>query len=212
MTDARAAIVAAARRLDAAGFVPTKSGNLSVRTARGFWITPSGLPYAAMGPADCVECGTDGATLAGNRRPSSEWRLHAAIYAARADLAAIVHTHSPMATALSCARRRIPPFHYMIALAGGTEVPCAPYAAFGTQTLADSAAAALGSGLRACLLANHGVVACGPTLSAAEALAGEVENLARQYLALLSAGLEPAHLSPEETAEVAARFSDYRRL
>lgn len=212
MNGAREELVAAARRLDAAGFVPTKSGNLSVRTARGFWITPSGLPYAAMGPGDCVECGPGGDTLAGHRRPSSEWRLHAAIYAARADVAAVVHTHSPMATALSCARRPIPPFHYMIALAGGAEVPCAPYATFGTQALADSAAAALGPGLRACLLANHGAVACGATLAGAEALAGEVENLARQHLALLAAGLAPAHLSPEEMAEVAAQFSDYTRL
>ncbi len=117
-----------------------------------------------------------------------------------------------MATALSCARRPIPPFHYMIALAGGAEVPCAPYATFGTQALADSAAAALGGNLRACLLANHGAVACGATLAAAEALAGEVENLARQYLALLAAGLAPAHLSPTEMAEVTAQFSDYRRL
>jgi L-fuculose-phosphate aldolase len=212
MTDPRAGIVAAARRLDAAGFVPTKSGNLSVRTGSGFWITPSGLPYAATQPGDCVECGPDGATLSGDRRPSSEWRLHAAIYAARPDLAAVVHTHSPMATALSCARRPIPPFHYMIALAGGAEIPCAPYATFGTQALADSAVAALGPHLRACLLANHGVVAAGADLAAAEALAGEVENLARQYLALLAGGLEPAHLSPAEMAEVKAQFSDYRRL
>lgn len=210
--DPREAIVAAARRLDAAGFVPTKSGNLSVRTPRGFWITPSGLPYAAMEAGDCVECAPDGAALAGNRRPSSEWRLHAAIYAARQDVAAVVHTHSPMATALSCARLGIPPFHYMIALAGGAEVPCAPYATFGTQELADGAAAALGEHLRACLLANHGVVACGATLAAAEALAGEVENLARQYLALRAAGLAPAHLSPAEMAEVKAQFSGYGRV
>ncbi len=211
-SDPRVAIVAAARRLDAAGFMPTKSGNLSVRTPRGFWVTPSGLPYAAMQPRDCVECATGGATLAGHRRPSSEWRLHAAIYAARADLSAIVHTHSPMATALSCARQPIPPMHYMIALVGGAEVPCAPYATFGTEALAEGAAAALHAGLRACLLANHGVVATGACLDSAEALAGEVENLARQYLALRAAGLAPAQLSPTEMAEVKGQFTDYQRL
>ncbi|MCX7932502.1 MAG: class II aldolase/adducin family protein, partial [Rhodovarius sp.] len=100
-----AALIAAARALDAAGFMPGKSGNLSLRTGRGFLITPAGLPYAEMTAEDLVELAPDGRVLAGQRRPSSEWRLHAAIYAARPDAAAVVHTHSPHATALSCARR-----------------------------------------------------------------------------------------------------------
>jgi L-fuculose-phosphate aldolase len=208
----REALVAAARRLDAAGFMPTKSGNLSIRTMEGFWITPSGLPYAAMRAEDCVECDFEGRVLAGHHRPSSEWRLHAAILSRRPEAMAVVHTHSPMATALACARQEIPPFHYMIALAGGARIPCAPYAAFGTQELADGAAETLGDTLRATLLANHGTVALGATLAAAEALAGEVENLARQYLALRAAGLSPVHLSPAEMAEVELRFSSYGSL
>ncbi len=207
----REEIVGAARALDALGFMPGKSGNVSCRTPGGFLITPSGLPYAGMGPGDLVEVAADGAVLDGaRRRPSSEWRLHAAVYAARPEAAAVVHTHSPMATALSCAREGIPPFHYMIALAGGTDVRCAPYATFGTEALAANCVAAL-KGRRAALLANHGVVAFGASLAAARALAEEVENLARQYLALRAAGLAPVLLTAAEMDEVAAGFADYAR-
>lgn len=205
-----AALVAAAQALDAAGFMPGKSGNLSLRTPRGLLITPAGLPYAATMPDDLVETALDGAVLSGQRRASSEWRLHAAIYAARPDAHAIVHTHSPHATALSCARRAIPPIHYMITLGGGADIPCAAHATFGTEALADAAVAAL-AGRRACLLANHGVVAVGATLAGAEALAREVENLARQYLLLLAAGVAPVLLDEAALAEAAAQFRGYGR-
>jgi L-fuculose-phosphate aldolase len=206
----RDGIVRAARALDALGFMPGKSGNVSCRTPGGFLITPSGLPYAEMGPGDLVEVAADGVVLSSDRRPSSEWRLHAAVYAAWPEAAAVVHTHSPMATALSCAREGIPPFHYMIALAGGHDVRCAPYATFGTQALAANCVAAL-EGRRAALLANHGVVAFGASLAAARALAEEVENLARQYLALRAAGLAPVLLTAAEMEEVARGFADYAR-
>jgi L-fuculose-phosphate aldolase len=206
----RADLLAAAGALDAAGHMPQKSGNLSLRTARGFVITPSGLPYAAMTEADLVECAADGAPLSPGR-PSSEWRLHAAIYAARADAQAVVHTHAPRATALSCARRGIPPIHYMITLAGGTAIPCAAHATFGTAALAQACIASLGTVLRATLLANHGVVALGTTLAGAVALAREVENLAGQYLDLLAAGLDPVLLEDSELAEAAAQLKGYGR-
>jgi L-fuculose-phosphate aldolase len=212
MTD-RAALVEAARALDAAGFMPQKSGNLSLRTPRGFVITPSGLPYAAMMEADLVECAPDG-TARGQGRPSSEWRLHAAIYAARSDAMAVVHTHSPRATALSCARQGIPPIHYMITLAGAggrLGIPCAAHATFGTEELAQACITALGDELRAVLLANHGVVALGATLAGAVALAREVENLAGQYLDLLAARLDPVLLSEAELAAAAAQLQDYGR-
>jgi L-fuculose-phosphate aldolase len=205
-----AALIAAARALDADGFMPSKSGNLSVRTERGFLITPSGLPYAATTEADLVEVGGNGAVVAGHRRPSSEWQLHAAIYAARPDAKAIVHTHSPRATALSCARVEIPPLHYMIALAGGSRIPCATYATFGTAALADACVAAL-AGLKATLLANHGVVTCAGSLAGAVTLAREVENLAGEYLALRAAGLAPVLLTEAEMAEVHAGFGNYGR-
>ena len=207
--DLRAAIVAASRALDAAGMMPNKSGNLSCRTDAGFLVTPSGVPYAELTPPQVVAIAYDGTTEPGASRPSSEWRMHAAIYAARPDAHAIVHTHSPQATALACAGLGLPAFHYMIALAGG-EVRCVPYATFGTAELAERALEGL-AGRRAVLLANHGVVAIGPTLDAARAVAIEVENMAGQYLALKAAGLEPRVLPPEELERVMRKFGDYGR-
>ena len=205
------AIVVAAQRLDAAGMMPSKSGNLSVRHGAGFLITPAALPYAAMTPADIVAAAADGTALPGApHRPSSEVRLHAAIYAARPEVGAVVHTHSPRATALSCARAGIPPFHYMVLLAGGP-IRCAEHATFGTEALARNGVAALAD-RRAVLLANHGAVACGTTLAAALTLALEVENLAGQYLDLLAAGLKPVRLKKRELAEAAAQFADYGRV
>lgn len=206
-----AAVVRTAQALDAAGFCPSKSGNVSVRHGERVLITPSGLPYAAMLPDDIVEIDLDGRRTGGSeRKASSEWPFHSAIYKARPDAAAIVHTHSPYATALSCARRDIPAFHYMIALAGGADIRCADYATFGTQALADNAVAAL-EGRRAVLLANHGVITIGQTLEGAQTLAGEVENLARQYLALLGAGLDPVILDGPEMERVTAQFKGYGR-
>ncbi|MBX6743730.1 MAG: class II aldolase/adducin family protein [Acetobacteraceae bacterium] len=209
--DTGAEIIAAARALDALGFMPSKSGNLSCRTPRGFLITPAGLPYAETAPEDLVEVAPDGAVLAGRRRPSSEWRLHAAIYAARPEAGAVVHTHSPFATALSCARQGIPPFHYMIALAGGRDIRCSAYATFGTAALAAAAVQAL-DGRKAALLANHGVIALGASLAGARTLAVEVENLARQYLALRAGGIAPVLLTEAELEAVFAQFGDYGRL
>ncbi len=201
-------LLAAARRLDAAGFMPSKSGNLSIRDGDGFVVTPAALPYAETTEADLVRVAADG-TAMGRQRPSSEWQLHAAIYAARPEVGAVVHTHSPRATALSCARRGIPPFHYMVLMAGA-DVRCADHATFGTPALAQNCVAGL-EGRRAVLLANHGAVAVGATLPAAVTLAFEVENLAGQYLDLLAAGLQPVLLNARELAEAAAQFAGYGR-
>ena len=206
----RAQIIAVAQDLDGAGLVPNKSGNVSCRTPRGFLVTPAGVPYRDLLPGDIVEVPLQGAPDASGPRPSSEWRMHAAIYAHRSDAAAIVHTHSPQATALACAGRGIPPFHYMIALAGG-DIRCMPYATFGTAELAETAVRGL-EGRRATLLGNHGVIATGSSLKEAHAVAVEVENLAREYLAMLSAGLAPRLLDDEELARVIDKFSDYGRL
>ena len=206
----RTEIIAVAQALDAAGLVPNKSGNVSCRSANGFLITPAGVPYRELVPADIVESSLTGAAEAHARRPSSEWRMHAAIYADRPDAAAIVHTHSPKATALACAGRGIPPFHYMIALAGG-EIRCMPYATFGTAELAATAVQGL-EGRRATLLANHGVIAIGSSLGEAHAVALEVENLAGEYLALLAADLEPRLLDDAELQRVIDKFADYGRL
>ena len=207
---AREDIIAVAQALDDAGLVPNKSGNVSCRSAGGFLITPAGVPYSDLVPAGIVELPVHGAPGPSGPRPSSEWRMHAAIYAARPDVAAVVHTHSPRATALACAGRGIPPFHYMIALAGG-DVRCMPYATFGTAELAAAAVHGL-DGRRATLLSNHGVLAVGASLRAAHSVALEVENLAVQYLAMLAAGLAPVLLGEEELRRVIDKFSDYGRL
>jgi L-fuculose-phosphate aldolase len=207
----RAQIVRVAQAMDEAGFCPSKSGNVSARWGAGMIITPSGLPYKATTPADLVEIGFDGAVRAGERRPSSEWPFHAAIYQARPDAQAIVHTHSPKATALACARRGIPAFHYMVAYCGGKDIRCADYATFGTADLAKNAVAGL-EGRKAVLLANHGVIALGATLDGAYAIAAEVENLAGQYLALLAAGLEPVVLDDAEMARVGEKFAGYGKV
>jgi len=150
-----------------------------------------------------------GRVLAGRREPSSEWRLHARMLAARPDVEAALHLHPPYATSLACLRRPIPPFHYMVAVGGGTDIPVAPYATFGTEELVDHVAAAL-EDRYACLMANHGLVVLGLDPADALARAVEVEALARQYLQALSVG-EPELLSDEEMEVVLERFRRYGR-
>ena len=210
--EARAATVAAVRRMDALGMNRGSSGNVSLRWAcdgrDGMLVTPTGVGAADLQGADLVWRGADG-TLDGAWQPSSEWPLHAAVYAARADLQAIVHAHAVHATALACLRRPLPAFHYMVALAGGDDVPLVPYHLFGSDALGAAAAAAL-CHRDACLLANHGLLAAGSALDRALALAQEVEALAEVYLKALAVG-EPALLSAAEMAEVHARFAGYGR-
>lgn len=207
----RQEIVEIAQALDRAGFCPSKSGNVSARFEAGLLITPSGLPYAKTKPEDLIHLSLDGTALSGERKPSSEWPFHVEIYKARPDAQAIVHTHSPRATALSCARRGIPAFHYMIALCGGADVRCADYATFGSPELAANAVRAL-DGRKAVLLANHGVIALGATLAGAHTIVAEVENLAGQYLDLLASGLEPVILDAAEMERVSARFAGYGKV
>jgi len=206
----REAVVATARAMNALGINRGKSGNVSARLRTeefdGFLVTPTGLPYAATAPADVVAMSLDG-SIFGTRAPSSEWRFHRDIYRSRPDVQAVVHTHAPFATTLACLERRIPAFHYMIAVAGGIGIRCAPYATFGTQALSDHALAAL-EDRRACLLAHHGMIAVGTDLDAALALAVEVETLAQMYWQALQVG-EPALLGREEMETVLAKFSTY---
>ena len=202
----RLAVVATAREMNALGINRGKSGNVSARTREGFLVTPSALPYDRTEPGDVVFVTSDGAPH-GRRRPSSEWRFHRDIYATRADVSAIVHTHSPFATTLACLDRSIPAFHYMVAVAGGSDVRCAPYATFGSDALAQHAVAALDARL-ACLLSHHGMIALGRDVPAALALAVDVEALAEIYCEALQLG-EPALLDAEEMARVAERFRGY---
>ena len=205
--DLRHTIVATAREMNALGINRGKSGNVSARIEGGFLVTPSALPYDETDAEDIVSIDAAGKAT-GRRRPSSEWRFHHDIYAARPEVNAIVHTHSPFATTLACLDLGIPAFHYMIAMAGGNDIRCAPYATFGTQELSDHAVKAL-EGRKACLLAHHGQIATGETLKAALALAVEVETLAEMYWRTVQVG-EPRILDATEMAEVIARFATYR--
>ncbi len=182
------------------------SGNVSARFDGGFLVTPSGVPSAEVRPEQVVFVEMDG-TWQGNLRPSSEWRFHRDLYAARPEVGAVVHVHSPFAVSMACLRRGIPPFNYMIAAAGGKTIPCADYATFGTQALSDNILAAMGD-LRACLMANHGQVAVGRDLPQALAVAIEVEALCEQYWRACQLG-EPVLLTDAEMDEAISAFSGY---
>ena len=204
----REAVLATARAINRLGINQGTSGNVSARWRGGLLITPSGMDYDALRPADIVPMRLDG-SWTGKLRPSSEWRFHRDILAARADVGAVIHTHGPHATALACLGRGIPAFHYMVAVAGGDSICCAPYATFGTQALSDHALAAL-DGRKACLLANHGMIAVGASLPEALKIALEVETLAAQYWRALQIG-EPVILPPAEMQRVLEQFKSYGR-
>ena len=205
----RVAVVETVRKMNALGINQGTSGNASVRFGDGMLITPSGMAYEAMSPGDVVWMRlSDGEVKArGGLKPSSEWRFHRDILAARPDLNAVVHTHGLAVTTLACLHQDIPAFHYMIAVAGGDSIRCAPYALFGTQELSDAALKAMAD-RKACLLANHGMIACGETLEKALSLAVEVETLADQYWRCLQV-TRPAVLSTAQMADVLEKFKTY---
>lgn len=206
----RQALVATVGRLDALGLNRGSTGNVSARDRvagwGGCWITPTGMGAAGLGVDDLVWLGDDG-SVAGRWQPSSEAPFHRAIYAARADLHAVVHVHSVHATALACLRRPLPAFHYMVAVAGGDDVPCVPYHLFGSDALSQAVAAAFVD-RHACLLANHGLVAGGRSLEHALKVALEIEALCAAYLKALAVG-EPALLDRSQMQAVIERFASY---
>ena len=203
----RTMVLAACRELTRRGLTHGTSGNVSLRCdERRFFVSPSGMDYELLQADDVPLMDLEGRWF-GRHRPSSEWRFHRDILRSRPDVGAIVHTHSPRATALACTGRGIPAFHYMVAVAGGRDIRCAPYHTFGTQELSDAALAALRD-RRACLLANHGVIATGADLASAMRLAGEVENLALQYSVALTLG-EIRVLDDAEMSRVIEKFRTY---
>jgi L-fuculose-phosphate aldolase len=202
----RRAIIAAARRMNELGINQGTSGNISVRWRDGFLVTPSGMEYESLKPADLVFMDMAGRAK-GTRKPSSEWRIHRDILASRPEAGAVLHAHPPHATTLACLGRGIPAFHYMVAMAGGDSIRCAPYATFGTDALSKAALAAL-RGRRACLLANHGMVVFGRDLAHALRIAVEVETLAGQYWRALQIG-RPKLLSKAEMKLNVEKFKTY---
>ncbi len=203
----RKTLIDVCRKMNDTGLNQGTSGNASIRTDGGLLITPSGMDYDVMRPADIVKLSLAGKVLRGHRAPSSEWHFHCRVMAAKPKAAAILHTHSVNATTLACMGRGLPPFHYMIAVGGGRDIRCAPYATFGTEKLADAVIKAL-DGRLACLMANHGMLVLGRDLWDAYKRAVEIETLAAQYLKALAIG-RPNLLTVGEMNVVLEKFKSY---
>ena len=208
-TETRQKIIGFCLEMNASGLNQGTSGNISARHDGAMLITPSGVPYADLEPDAIVRMRLDSDDYAweGDLKPSSEWHFHRAILKAKPEQGAIVHTHSTFATVLSIGRRDIPACHYMIAAFGGATVRCADYATFGTPELSANIIRAM-DGRSACLLANHGMIACGKDLDLAMWSAVELETLARQYYHSLQLG-EPFILDEAEIERVAEKFKSY---
>lgn len=204
----KAKLVYTAQKLATLGLNKGASGNCSIRDARGFVITPSGVDAEVMTADSMVVVKMNGDAEA-NKKPSSEWRFHRDIYQHHSEVNAIIHTHSMFATTVACLHHDVPPFHYMVAMAGGGSIRCAPYALFGTQALSDAAISAL-KDRKACLLANHGMIAMGGSLDEALAVTVEVESLCEQYWRLLQITPTPPLLSDGEMQAVFKQFKGYR--
>jgi len=202
-------------KLNSTNLSPLRSGNISLRGKEGdkdgYLITPSGKKYETLRPEDIVFIGLNEEAEKNDtaNKPSSEWRFHRDIYLNKKDACAIVHAHSPHATAVSSHGKSIPPFHYMIALAGGDDIKCAEYATFGTEELSGNVIKAL-ENRSACLMSNHGQVAFGKNLEDAFELAQEIENICHQYTIALKLG-EPKILSFEEMKKVLNKAKDYKK-
>ena len=213
--DQRNKVIEFSLKLNSTNLSPLRSGNISLRVKEnnedGYLITPSGKKYETLKPEDIIFMGlNDEAEINdSDNKPSSEWRFHRDIYLSKTDAQAIVHAHSPHATAVSSHGKSIPPFHYMIALAGGEDIKCAEYATFGTKELSENVIKAL-TDRSACLMSNHGQVAFGKNLEVAFELAQEIENICQQYIIALKIG-EPKILSFEEMKKVLDKAKNYKK-
>lgn len=205
----RSLIAESGRKLISSGLTKGTSGNISIysREESLMAISPSGMDYFEVQPEDVVVLRLDGSVAEGARKPSSEYHLHSLVYQSRQDVSSVVHTHSTNASVMSVLRRSLPAVHYMLAITGYFEVPCAAYETFGTEELARSAVAAMGRG-KACFLANHGLLTCGASLRQALAVAENVEWISGLYLSALAAGT-PTVLTEEQMQQVLAQFPSY---
>lgn len=204
--DHRREIIANCLKMNSSGLNQGTSGNLSVRWADGLLVTPSGIAYDQLQPEDIVYMKLDGSydhPLA----PSSEWRFHRDTYVAKPEVNAVVHAHPTHCTALAIRGMEIPAVHYMIAIAGGPNIRCAGYHTYGTHELSVAAIEAM-KDRTCCLLANHGMIATGPSMAKAMWLAIEMETLARQYIMALQLG-GPNILPDAEIARVVDKFKNY---
>jgi L-fuculose-phosphate aldolase len=202
----RQQLIDTALAMNTRGLNQGSSGNLSARYEDGFLITPSAMDYAGLSTKDIVWMDFEGNTQ-GVRKPSSEWRFHAAIYQHRAEANAVLHAHPVSCSTLACLNKGIPAFHYMVAIAGGKDIRCADYATFGTPELSAFVIKALHE-RKACLMAHHGLTCFERDLPRALALAIEVEHLATVYGRILAIG-EAEVLTDSEMKKVLDKFSNY---
>jgi L-fuculose-phosphate aldolase len=203
----RGDIVRVSHQMALRGLNKGTSGNVSARCSGGMLVTPSGVTPDHITPANIVFIDAEGTPEPGAPKPSSEWRMHAGLYARRADVNAVVHCHSRHATILACVGRPIPSFHYMVGVSGKFVIPVAPYQTFGTAELAAGVVDVLDGGY-ACLMANHGQIAAAVSLDKALAIAEEVEEQAAVYWGTLAIG-GPNLLDERQMAEVFVQFKDY---
>ena len=209
MKNLRTEIIKYSKMLNSQKLSALRSGNISARYNNGFLITPSGKKYSSLKNKDIVFVSLDGLFDKKKGIPSSEWKFHQDVYLNKKDAKAIVHAHSTNATAVSTHKKGIPPFHYMVAMAGGHDIKCAKYATFGTRDLSKNILKAL-KGRKACLIANHGQIAFEDNLSKAFELAEEVENISLQYITSLKLG-KPKILSLNEMKKVLSKAKNYKR-
>ena len=209
MKNLRTEIIKYSKMLNSQKLSALRSGNISVRYKKGFLVTPSGKKYSSLRNKDIVFISLDGLFDKKKGIPSSEWKFHQDIYLNKKDAKAIVHAHSTNATAISTHKKGIPPFHYMVAMAGGHDIKCAKYATFGTRDLSKNILVAL-KGRKACLIANHGQIAFEDDLSKAFELAEEVENISLQYITSLKLG-KPKILSLNEMKKVLSKAKNYKK-
>ena len=218
MTNLKLEVIKYAKKLNDTNLSPLRSGNVSVRTdlsgKEGFFITPSGIKYNDLQEDKIVflemdEKKNEQKILDHGLNPSSEWKFHQDIYINKSDAIAIVHAHSPYATAVSAHGKNIPAFHYMVALAGGNDIKCADYATFGTKELSKNIIQALNE-RKGCLMSNHGQVAFGKNLDQAFELAEEIENICHQYINTIKLG-NPKILSFEEMNKILEKTKNYKK-
>ena len=209
MNKLKSEIIKFSKLLNSRKLSALRSGNISVRFKKGFFITPSGKKYSSLKNKDIVYVSLNGKFDKKLGIPSSEWKFHQDIYLKKKEATAIVHSHSTNATALSVHKKSIPAFHYMVALAGGNDIKCANCATYGTRKLSVNILKALRN-RKACLISNHGQIAYDDNLSKAFELAEEVENLSLQYITALKIGM-PKILSNVEMNKVLAKAKNYKR-
>ncbi len=207
MVSKKQKLIKACTKISKLGLIKGSSGNLSLRIdEEKYLLTASGCSLDCLQEQDIVTMSIDGEVISG-KKPSSEWMIHSDLYKDRSDISSIVHTHSKYVCVLACLHKELPPFHYMVAVAGGENIRCCPYALFGTKKLSNNVIKAM-KNRNACLMANHGLVVGSTSLSNSVYIAEEVESLCEQYVNALAIG-EVKLLSQKQMKDVLEKFKNY---